>query len=153
MSRKNRRPASDPIRLLPLRRLDVPGQSPGLWSRILKDYLSSPHIPLRPRIRSLRTASGRTPRRGASGQIDDTVADAVGLARARMPAGEQIPEGRRCAVPGVWTCVECQSARDARPVSSGINRRGSKDSQLRYRSMLFWIPRLKTPVHRSCRTW
>jgi phage/conjugal plasmid C-4 type zinc finger TraR family protein len=63
------------------------------------------------------------------------------IARARMPVGESethcvecgepIPEGRRRAVPGVRTCVECQSARDARQVSAGINRRGSKDSQLR----------------------
>ena len=86
-------------------------------------------------------ASGWAPEGAVQDQIDDTVADAVKHARARMPAGEskthcvecgeQIPEARRCAVPGVRTCVECQSARDARPVSSGINRRGSKDSQLR----------------------
>ena len=86
-------------------------------------------------------ASGWAPEGAVQDQIDDTVADAVKHVRARMPAGEskthcvecgeQIPEARRCAVPGVRTCVECQSARDARPVSSGINRRGSKDSQLR----------------------
>ena len=86
-------------------------------------------------------ASGWAPDGAVQDQIDDTVADAVMLARARMPVGEsethckecgeQIPEGRRRAVPGVRTCVECQSARDARPANSGINRRGSKDSQLR----------------------
>lgn len=86
-------------------------------------------------------ASGWAPDGAVQSQIDDTVADAVMTARARMPVGEsethcaecgeQIPEGRRRAVPGVRTCVECQSARDARRVSSGINRRGSKDSQLR----------------------
>jgi len=74
-------------------------------------------------------------------QIDDTVKDAVLAARARLPAGEgethcvecgeEIPEARRRAVPGAITCVPCQSARDARTVSAGINRRGSKDSQLR----------------------
>lgn len=74
-------------------------------------------------------------------QIDDTVADAVKSARARLPAGEgvthceecgaQIPERRRRALPGTRTCVTCQSARDANVASIGINRRGSKDSQLR----------------------
>jgi len=74
-------------------------------------------------------------------QIDDTVADAVRGARARMPAGEglihcedcgeTIPPGRRTALPGVRTCVACQAERDRAVVHSGINRRGSKDSQLR----------------------
>ena len=74
-------------------------------------------------------------------QIDDTVADAVMSARAGLPAGEGaedceecgelIPEGRRRALPGTRTCVQCQSARDASIVRAGINRRGSKDSQLR----------------------
>jgi phage/conjugal plasmid C-4 type zinc finger TraR family protein len=74
-------------------------------------------------------------------QIEDTVADAVLAARAAMPAGEseshcvlcgeEIPEGRRHALPGVRTCVACQSQRDARAPAGAINRRGSKDSQLR----------------------
>jgi phage/conjugal plasmid C-4 type zinc finger TraR family protein len=74
-------------------------------------------------------------------QIDDTVNDAVQIARARMPSGESalycaicgedIPEPRRRALPGVRTCVPCQSGRDANVRSAGINRRGSKDSQLR----------------------
>jgi hypothetical protein len=34
-------------------------------------------------------------------------------------------------LPGVRTCIECQSARDSRPVTIGFNRRGSKDSQLK----------------------
>jgi phage/conjugal plasmid C-4 type zinc finger TraR family protein len=86
-------------------------------------------------------ASGWAPDGAVQDQIDDTVADAVMTARARMlvgesethcaECGEQIPEGRRRAVPGVRTCVECQSARDARQVTPGVNRRGSKDSQLR----------------------
>jgi phage/conjugal plasmid C-4 type zinc finger TraR family protein len=74
-------------------------------------------------------------------QIDDTVADAVMAARARMPSGEaadyceqcgdDIPDARRKALPGVRTCIACQSKRDAAIRSVGINRRGSKDSQLR----------------------
>ena len=74
-------------------------------------------------------------------QIDDTVADAVKSARARLPAGEgathceecgePIPERRRQALPGTRTCVQCQSERDGHIVHSAINRRGSKDSQLR----------------------
>jgi phage/conjugal plasmid C-4 type zinc finger TraR family protein len=74
-------------------------------------------------------------------QIDDTVSDAVLAARARMPAGEgsdecvicgdDIPELRRRALPGVRTCVSCQAERDKQRATAGINRRGSKDSQLR----------------------
>ena len=74
-------------------------------------------------------------------QIDDTVKDAIEAARLRMPAGESaeecddcgepIPVGRRKALPGVRTCVACQSHRDKAIVHSAINRRGSKDSQLR----------------------
>ena len=74
-------------------------------------------------------------------QIDDTVKDAVLGARARLPAGESlthcedcgepIPERRRQALPGVRTCIACQCERDAQVRHSTINRRGSKDSQLR----------------------
>ena len=74
-------------------------------------------------------------------QIDDTVKDAVLGARARLPAGESlthcedcgepIPERRRAALPGVRTCIACQSDRDSHVRRSTINRRGSKDSQLR----------------------
>ena len=74
-------------------------------------------------------------------QIDDTITDAVSLARARLPAGESathceecgepIPAARRRALPGTRTCVPCQSERDAHRPTAGINRRGSKDSQLR----------------------
>ena len=46
--------------------------------------------------------------------------------------GEAIPEARRNAIPGVKLCIDCQSERDSRPVvRGGINRRGSKDSQLK----------------------
>lgn len=45
---------------------------------------------------------------------------------------EPIPEARRRALPGVKLCLDCQKERDARPVMrGGINRRGSKDSQLK----------------------
>ena len=74
-------------------------------------------------------------------QIDDTVADAVMSARARIPAGEAathceecgdpIPERRRQALPGTRTCVQWQAERDSRIVHGSINRRGSKESQLR----------------------
>jgi phage/conjugal plasmid C-4 type zinc finger TraR family protein len=74
-------------------------------------------------------------------QIEDTIVDGVLTARARLPVGESarhcvecgeaIPEGRRRALPGVRTCVACQSGRDRRIVIAGINRRGSKDSQLK----------------------
>ncbi len=86
-------------------------------------------------------AGGWTRDGAVQDQIDDTVADAVAAARARLQAsegseyciecGEAIPEARRRALPGARTCVLCQSARDARPAAGGINRRGSKDSQLR----------------------
>ncbi|WP_336985470.1 DksA/TraR family C4-type zinc finger protein [Altererythrobacter aquiaggeris] len=78
-------------------------------------------------------------------QIDDTVNDAVKAARSRLPAptpggesaqfcgdcGDDIPEKRRIALPGVTTCVACQSDRDQTVRHSAFNRRGSKDSQLR----------------------
>ena len=86
-------------------------------------------------------ASGWAPDGAVQDQIDDTVKDAVQRARASVPSGpaathcaecgEPIPEGRRRALPGVRTCVECQSAHDRRPVQIGFNRRGSKDSQLK----------------------
>jgi phage/conjugal plasmid C-4 type zinc finger TraR family protein len=76
-------------------------------------------------------------------QIAASLADELARLRARgRPAGtgrshcldcdEPIPEARRAAVPGVALCLPCQQDRDrafrARP---GINRRGSKDSQLK----------------------
>ena len=86
-------------------------------------------------------AGGWAPDGAVQDQIDDTVKDAVLSARAKLPSGEgaayceecgeHIPERRRLALPGARTCVQCQSARDATVVRAGINRRGSKDSQLR----------------------
>jgi RNA polymerase-binding transcription factor DksA len=74
-------------------------------------------------------------------QIHDTIIDGVENARARLPQGEgtracvacgdDIPGPRRLALPGVTTCIACQSERDARVIHSTLNRRGSKDSQLK----------------------
>ncbi len=75
-------------------------------------------------------------------QIDASVEDAVELARSRLPKGESllrceecdapIPAGRREAIPGVRLCIECQSELDAKQSGlDGLNRRASKDSQLR----------------------
>ena len=86
-------------------------------------------------------ANGWAPDGAVQDQIDDTVTDEVMRARARiatgegqthcLECGEEIPAARRRAVPGVRTCIECQSDRDRRPVDVGFNRRGSKDSQLK----------------------
>ena len=86
-------------------------------------------------------AGGWTRDGAVQDQIDDTVSDAVKAARSRIPhgespeycdeCGEPIPEKRRAALPGIRTCVACQSGRDSAVKHSGINRRGSKDSQLR----------------------
>ena len=75
-------------------------------------------------------------------QIDASVEEAVKRARSELARGESlrecedcgetIPEGRRNAVPGVRRCIACQETADAeRRIQGGINRRGSKDSQLR----------------------
>ena len=76
-------------------------------------------------------------------QIDASIEDELQRMRARpKPVGESlthcaeceeaIPEARRAAVVGVKLCIECQQEKDGRPVlRGGINRRGSKDSQLR----------------------
>jgi len=75
-------------------------------------------------------------------QIDATIEDAVSHARGRLPRGESlehcaecgdaIPQARREAVPGVRLCIPCQLEHDKEQATlGGINRRGSKDSQLR----------------------
>lgn len=86
-------------------------------------------------------ASGWAPDGAVQNQIEDTVADGVKRARVHLRTGEgethcvecgdEIPEARRRAVPGVRACVACQSERDRRPASIGFNRRGNKDSQLK----------------------
>ncbi|MFI0394956.1 DksA/TraR family C4-type zinc finger protein [Paracoccus jiaweipingae] len=54
-------------------------------------------------------------------------------ARFCAECDEPIPEARRQAVPGVQLCVDCQQGADRqrRQAAGGINRRGSKDSQLK----------------------
>jgi phage/conjugal plasmid C-4 type zinc finger TraR family protein len=75
-------------------------------------------------------------------QIDATVEGGIERARAQLPKGASlthcaecgaaIPPARRDALPGVRHCVPCQEALDhEQSTSSGYNRRGSKDSQLR----------------------
>ena len=69
-------------------------------------------------------AGGWTRDGAVQDQIEDSVSDAVSGARAQLPTGESllqcmicgenIPERRRLALPGVRTCVECQSERDTR---------------------------------------
>jgi len=87
-------------------------------------------------------ANGWAPDGAVQDQIEDSIKDALEAARSRLPAGESleeceacgedIPEKRRIALPGVRTCVACQSERDRTHVTrSAFNRRGSKDSQLR----------------------
>jgi phage/conjugal plasmid C-4 type zinc finger TraR family protein len=88
------------------------------------------------------TIAGGWTRDGAvQDQIDDRVKDAILRARALTPSGtsaaecddcgEPIPKKRREALTGVRTCIACQSERDKSVTHSTINRRGSKDSQLR----------------------
>lgn len=75
-------------------------------------------------------------------QIDASVADAVDLARSRLPQGHslkfceecdnEIPQARRKAIMGVRLCVNCQSKHDQQQAkSTSYNRRGSKGSQLK----------------------
>ncbi|MFC0813392.1 DksA/TraR family C4-type zinc finger protein [Paracoccus panacisoli] len=75
-------------------------------------------------------------------QIEVNTAEALARVRLRQRGGESltecadcgepIPEARRRAVPGVTLCIGCQTEADRafRP-TAGINRRGSKDSQLK----------------------
>lgn len=87
-------------------------------------------------------ASGWAPDGAVQDQIDASIEDAVKLARSRIPEGESltqceecnaaIPEARRKIIPGVRLCVKCQREHDKdETIYSTINRRGSKDSQLR----------------------
>jgi RNA polymerase-binding transcription factor DksA len=75
-------------------------------------------------------------------QIDATVKDAVKRAQSNLPTGPglshcaececEITAARRDAIPGVRLCITCQDNQDRDATRfSGINRRGSKDSQLR----------------------
>lgn len=78
-----------------------------------------------------------------SEQIEASISDELARMKARRaPVGdsathcaeceEPIPEARRAALPGVKICIDCMTDRDAAyKVRGGINRRGSKDSQLK----------------------
>lgn len=76
-------------------------------------------------------------------QIEASINDELARLKAqKQPVGEslthcaeceeEIPEARRAARPGVKLCIDCQEERDgAFKARGGINRRGSKDSQLK----------------------
>ena len=78
-----------------------------------------------------------------SEQIEASINDELARLKARRaPEGESlthcaeceepIPEARRAALPGVKLCIDCVAERDgAQAARCGINRRGSKDSQLK----------------------
>lgn len=75
-------------------------------------------------------------------QIQDSINDEVNRARRTAACGEsllyceecgeEIPEARRKAVPGVRLCIDCQEEADKENKAASLyNRRGSKDSQLK----------------------
>ncbi len=75
-------------------------------------------------------------------QIDAGIEDEIKRARSRMArgkslslcreCGEEIPRARQKAVPGVQLCIDCQEELEqGQTAFHGINRRGSKDSQLK----------------------
>lgn len=78
-----------------------------------------------------------------SEQIEASISDELARLKAqKQPVGEslthcaeceeEIPEARRLVRPGVKLCIDCQKERDTAYQSrGGINRRGSKDSQLK----------------------
>lgn len=78
-----------------------------------------------------------------SEQIEASINDELARLKARGgPQGdslthcaeceEEIPLARRQAIVGVKLCIDCQQDRDGSHKSrGGINRRGSKDSQLK----------------------
>ena len=88
-------------------------------------------------------AGGWTRDGAVNEQIEASIEDELKRMQARRaPIGESlthcadcdepIPERRRNAISGVKLCIACQAEREKRPVlRGGINRRGSKDSQLK----------------------
>ncbi len=78
-----------------------------------------------------------------SEQIEASISDELARMQVqKRPVGESlthcaeceepIPEKRRLALPGVKLCLDCQQERDSSfKTRGGINRRGSKDSQLK----------------------
>lgn len=88
-------------------------------------------------------ASGWGPSDDAYATIESTINDGIEWARLQKQLQEQreseefcvdcdevIPLARRFHVKGCQRCVECQGKWD-KVMTSGYNRRGSKDSQLR----------------------
>ena len=88
-------------------------------------------------------ASGWAQDGAVNQQIEDSIKDELARMRARKnPEGESlthcaacdapIPEARRAAIASVKLCVDCQQGREGASAGrGGINRRGSKDSQLK----------------------
>lgn len=87
-------------------------------------------------------AGGFTKDGAVQEQIDASLDDEIKRIKDQLPqgpsaeqcddCGNDIPEARREALPGVRLCVTCQEAVDAEQSAfAGYNRRGSKDSQLR----------------------
>jgi phage/conjugal plasmid C-4 type zinc finger TraR family protein len=78
-----------------------------------------------------------------SEQIEASISDELARMKAKQrllgdslthcaECEEPIPEKRRLALPGVKLCLDCQQDRDGTyKARAGINRRGSKDSQLK----------------------
>src|SRR5262249_29147556 len=106
-----------------------------------KDYSIPPRA--RQALKEQPMATGWAREGAVQEQIDATVKDAVERAKSHLPRGprlmhcaawgEETPEARRSALRGVRLCTPCQKIADrAQPAAtSGYNRRGSKDSQLR----------------------
>ncbi|CAK7050093.1 MAG: putative protein YbiI [Desulfovibrio sp.] len=87
-------------------------------------------------------ASGWAGDNAVQDQIQDSINDEVARARRNLPrgeslthceeCGEEIPQARRDALPGVRLCIACQQEADKEQQTVALyNRRGSKDSQLR----------------------
>ena len=88
-------------------------------------------------------AGGWTRDGAVQDQIDASIKDAVAQVRSQLSDTQEsahhceecdamIPEARRQAVPGVTLCITCQEALEQQQMASGgVNRRASKDSQLR----------------------
>ena len=75
-------------------------------------------------------------------QIEDSIKDEILRAQSKLytgesrkyceECGEEIPEARRMALPGVKLCIRCQEEADKHAKRFELyNRRGSKDSQLK----------------------
>lgn len=89
-------------------------------------------------------ASGWAADDAVNQQIESSINDAINQVRRQLnhhqisadeclKCGQQIPEARKTALPGVQYCLSCQIQFDKQQQKSLLlyNRRGSKDSQLR----------------------